>query len=252
MRVYSRAIALLLLAVCSSQSVAGSIGTEEGLAPAPLSLSLPPGINRLELTSGQIAVTDSGGPTALFFSLFAEEFSPFVHAGIIVMEEGEAMVYESFGVFQMTFGGRPTDYISGKVSRTPLATFVRRGKYVKIYHPPPAADPQKIAAFAVEHFRRETPFDPYFRFGEHHSFYCTELVALAVEAAGGAPSVLEPFPNNPSLNKVRQWLGITDSGTVQARQFMRPERLVGTLSVVSSQSRFPVLSTFNTHPSRKL
>jgi len=228
------------LTLISNPVLAASVSNKQTLTPVPLSLRLPEGKEVLDLKSGQIIMTDSGGPSAVFFSLFTEDFTPYIHSGIIVMENNRAFVYESYGTFQPALGGRPTDYIKGEVSRTPLEIFVQRGKFAKIYNPPPDADPQKIADFVVEQHRLKTPFDPYFRFDEHESLYCTELVALAIEAAGGKLPELSPFPDNPSLTIVREWLGITDKGTIQAKPFIDPERLVGTLSVLDSQIRFAV------------
>ncbi len=239
-RIFSITLASLLMMSIAQHSLAGSFATLEDDEPVRLSVSLPDGKARLALSSGQIIVTDSGGPTAVFFSLFSKDFSPFVHAGIIVLEEGKPFVYETYGVVGITLGGRPTDFISGQVSRTPLGTFVQRGKYVEVYDPPAPADPEKIAAYAVAQYEKGTPFDPYFRFNEHQALYCTEFVALAIEAAGGEPVELDPFTDNPSLHIVRHWLGIDDTGTVQARRFIHKERLVGSLSIVSSQARFPL------------
>lgn len=230
----------MLLLFLAQAGFAGSLATPDTTEPPLVWFTSPDASVVPVLRSGQIIVTDSGGPTAVFFSLFSHEFSPFVHAGIIAVEGGEFFVYESYGLFRLSLSGRPTDHIKGAVSRTPLPAFIRRGRYAKVYEPPVGADPDLIVEYAVEHFEKKTPFDPYFRFDEHDAFYCTEFVALAIEAAGGGLPPLEPFPANPSLTRVRDWLGITDVGTVQARQLIDPERLVTTLSALRTQTRFLV------------
>ena len=204
------------------------------------SVSLAPGVDSLELRTGQVVVTDSGGPAALFFSLFAAEYSPFVHSGILVMEQGEPWVYETFGRIRPWLGRRPTDLIRGEVTRRPLSDFVTRGKYAEIYDPPADVDGTRVAAFVQAQFARRTPFDPYFRFDEHDAMYCTELSALAWDAGGWQTPALLPFPDNPSLTRVRQWLGIEDIGTIQSQQLIAPERFVAALSILKQQERFHV------------
>lgn len=208
--------------------------------PAWKSVRLAEGSDTLELRSGQVLVTDSAGTLALFFSLFAKDFSPFVHTGILVMEMGEPIVYETFGEIHPRLGRRPTDLIRGKVSRSPLSEFVKRGKYVEIYDLPAGVDAKRVTGYVRDHFASQTPFDPYFRFDEHDSLYCTELTALALRAGGWESPDLLPFPDNPSLTRVRHWLGITDRGTVHAQQLIAPERFVAALSVLRQQERFHV------------
>jgi len=238
-----RACALLLaaglLAGCA-QLKPERPGHDGQAAPGWQSVRLAVGADALELRSGQVVVTDSGGVTALFFALFAGEYSPFVHAGILVMEDGEPFVYETFGHFRAWFGRRPTDLIRGRVARSPLAEFVRRGKYVEIYDLPARVDAGRVTGYVRTQYARQTPFDPYFRFDEHDALYCTELAVLALDAGGWQTPDLIPFPDNPSLTRVRHWLGISDRGTVQAQQLIAPERFVAALSVLREQERFQV------------
>jgi len=233
-------LAVVLLAGCQSLRTIGSGQDEPADTPAWKSVRLAAGRQTLELRSGQVAVTDSGGPMALFFSLFAADFSPFVHSGILVLEDGRPFVYETFGRIRPWFGRRPTDLIHGKVERTPLADFIRRGKYVEIYDLPPGVDAGRVTAYVRSRYARQTPFDPHFRFDEHEALYCTELTAMALVAGGWQTPELIPFPDNPSLTRVRHWLGIDDRGTVQAQQLIEPERFVAALSILSQQARFHV------------
>lgn len=228
-------LAAWLLAGCALQPA-----QKPAMEPGWRSVRLAPQARELELHSGQVLVTDSGGPAALFFALFSAEYSPFVHAGILVMEEGEPYVYETYGQIRARLGRRPTDLIRGTVMRTPLAEFVRRGKYVEVYDLPPGVDAGRVTGYVRTQYARRTPFDPYFRFDEHTALYCTEFAALALEAGGWPSPALTPFPGNPSLTRVREWLGIRDRGTVQARQLIAPERFVAALSVLRQQERFQI------------
>lgn len=243
-RVVSRISALLLAAMllngCQLLAKRTADTATQPAGPGWESVRLAPGTDSLELRTGQVVVTDSGGPAALFFSLFAAEYSPFVHSGIIVMEQGEPWVYETFGRIRPWLGRRPTDLIRGEVTRRPLSEFVTRGKYAEIYDLPADVDGDRVAAFVKAQFARRTPFDPYFRFDEHDAMYCTELSALAWGAGGWQTPALLPFPDNPSLTRVRQWLGIEDIGTIQSQQMIAPERFVAALSILKQQERFHV------------
>lgn len=239
----TRACALLLaagwLAGCSLSPGRAEQDRQVDM-PGWQSVRLAPGAETLELRSGQVVVTDSGGPAALFFALFAAEFSPFVHAGILVMEDDKPFVYETFGGIRPWFGRRPTDMIRGRVARTALADFVRRNRYVEIYDLPAGVEAARVTGYVRTHYANRTPFDPYFRYDEHEALYCTELTVLALEAGGWQVPALIPFPDNPSLTRVREWLGISDRGTVQARQLIEPQRFVAALSVMRQQERFHV------------
>ena len=230
-------VPLLLLCACGGRH-AGPQGGAAERAPVH-ALSARAG-RPLALRSGQILVTDSGGPSALFFSLFSGRFAPFVHAGILSIEDGDAYVYETYGVFRPGLGGRPTDRVVGKVERTPLDDYVRKGRYVEVYAPPEGVDRGRVIAFARERFLEGTPFDPYFRVDDEQAYYCTEFVAAALHAGGAAMPPLLPFPANPSLTRVRSWLGIDGPGTIHAQQLIHPDRLVGALSRLESPQAFVV------------
>ena len=238
MRTGAALLAAWLLAGCSL--LQPERNEQQPATPAWQSVRLATDAQTLALRSGQVVVTDSGGPAALFFALFAEEFSPFVHAGILAMEDGEPYVYETFGGIRPWLGRRPTDMIRGRVARTPLAEFVRRNKYIEIYDLPAGADAGRVTAYVRSRYASRTPFDPYFRYDEHDALYCTELTVLALVAGGWPVPDLIPFPANPSLTRVRHWLGISDRGTMQAQQLIAPERFVAALSVLRQQERFHV------------
>ena len=255
MRAYRRVTGLLLAALlCGCQQLpqqrAGQASAVD--EPAWKSVRLADGSDTLELRSGQVVVTDSAGTLALFFSLFAQDYSPFVHTGILVLESGEPFVYETYGEIRPRLGGRPTDLIQGRVRRSPFPEFVKRGKYVEIYEPPKGVDVDRVIGYVQDQFARQTPFDPYFRYDEHDALYCTELTALALDAGGWQSPPLLPFPDNPSLARVRHWLGITDRGTMHAQQLISPERCVAALSVRRTQEHFHVDSELKRELHRRL
>jgi hypothetical protein len=239
-RISGLLLAATLLSGCQLLAQRPAETAAQAAGPGWESVRLAPGTDSLELRTGQVVVTDSGGPAALFFSLFAAEYSPFVHSGIIVMEQDEPWVYETFGRIRPWLGRRPTDLIRGEVTRRSLSDFVTRGKYAEIYDLPADVDGPRVAAYVQEQFARRTPFDPYFRFDEHDAMYCTELSALAWSAGGWQTPPLLAFPDNPSLTRVRQWLGIEDIGTIQSQQLIAPERFVAALSILKQQARFHV------------
>jgi hypothetical protein len=184
----------------------------------------------LPLASGQVVVSEIGGAASLLFSLFADQFQPFVHAGILVIEHGDPYVYEAMGTLWPALGGPPTDAMSGKVRRTSFVRFVQDKRLVGIYDPPPGVDPIKVADFALAHYRNATPFDAYFDFRNHDKLYCTEFVALALAAAGAGPIQLTPLRKNPSLEVALRWLKIEAPEIVLAGSLIAPEQHVGTLS----------------------
>ncbi|MFC1664094.1 YiiX/YebB-like N1pC/P60 family cysteine hydrolase [Pseudomonadota bacterium] len=192
----------------------------------------------LPLSSGQIIVSESGGPLSFFFSLFTEEFYPFVHAGIIVIEDGEPFVVEAAGTYLPGVGATPTlSIIGGGVLKTPLEQLVRRQRYVEIYEPPTMVDREKMVEFALATHKAKTPFDPYFNNQEHEALYCTEFIALALVAGGHDP--IKPVLNrkNESLGVMLKWLNITSTETILAGSFIEPDRYVGTLGTFPSRRK---------------
>ncbi len=182
------------------------------------------------LSSGQIVVSESGGPFSFLFSLFPTRFSPFVHTGILVIEDGIPYVYEARGRIKLRPGTVPTDTIKGHIKRRKLDWFLRLQNYTSIYNPPEGTVPEKITNFVREQYAAKRPFDPYFNADDRELVYCTEFVALALEAGGALPVPLTPIRTNASLAVVLKWLKISASGFILADSMIGPERHVATFS----------------------
>lgn len=190
-----------------------------------------PGPYGLPLRSGQLVASDAGAPVSLLLSLIGEEYSPYVHAGILVMEAGKPYVYETFGILRPFHRGPPTDAMGGKVRRVSLERYIARQRITAIFDPPGVADAGAVAQFALAHHRDGTQFDPYFDWRDHRRMYCTEFVALALHA-GGAPL---PAPvqvrDNASLRILLKWL------KVEAEHIVTVSALVGDAEPVALISR---------------
>lgn len=200
-------------------------------APAPA----PPARQRRELdartlplANGQIIVSEAGGAMSLFYSLFAADFAPWVHAGIVAIEDGQAVVYEANGDFVPVPGLSPTTTIRGTVRRVGVQEFVRGKRIVGLYGLPPQADRERLVAFAREQHRRATPFDPYFDTDDAGALYCTELVARVLDEAG--VSTFEATPvreENASLALARDWLKLRSRSVWLAGRLVEPRYELG-------------------------
>ena len=195
-------------------------GTVEA-RPAPARPRRNVDASRLPLANGQIIVSETGGAMSLVYSLFAAEFAPWVHAGIVAVEGAEVVVYEAQGALIPVPGVSPTATISGSVRRSSVADFVRGKRIVGLYDLPAAADRERVVAFAREHYRRRTPFDPFFDSDDANALYCTELVALALADAG---MTIEPTPvrHNRSLAVAREWLAMRSRSVYLAGRLVEP------------------------------
>jgi hypothetical protein len=182
---------------------------------------------RLPLADGQIIVSESGGAMSLFFSLFARDDVPWVHAGIVAIEGDEPVVYEANGTFFPVPGLAPTATIRGVVRRVSVAEFLLGKRIVGLFALPPEADRERFVAFAREQHRRGTPFDPYFDTDDAQALYCTELVALALAAAGAPPVEATPVREHPSLAIAREWLGMRSARIYLAGRLVDPRWLIG-------------------------
>ena len=139
---------------------------------------------RLPVETGQIIMNEHPGATSLFLSLTAQRFAPYVHAGIVVMEEGRPYVYESMGIILPLPWRTPNQSVGGGVRRVSLDTFLLRGGIVAIYSPDPAIDRTALAEFARARLREKKPFDGHYDASDPSKYYCVEFVARALEAAG--------------------------------------------------------------------
>ena len=224
MRRAHRFLAVLLPAVflagCSQPLQRTSVMTWE--VPGQADDTLP-------LESGQIVMTSSIASLDIFATLLPVTYNPYIHAAVLSVEDGRPYVYEQYGRHWVNpFADSPTDMVTGRVKRVPLTEFMTRYDHIEIWDAG-SYDKQTIVAFARRHFALKTPFDPYFDHSEQKAMYCTEFVALALEAGGAAP--FEPVPNreNRSARVVLDWLKVPPE-LIQADSLIASGRRLATLS----------------------
>ena len=174
---------------------------------------------------------------SLFFSLFAVDDAPWVHAGIVAVEDGRAVVYEASGSFFPVPGLAPTATITGAVRRVGIERFVDGKRIVGLYAPAPHIDRERLVAFARAQWQRGTPFDPYFDSDDAEALYCTELVALALAAGGATPETTALRTANPSLAVARRWLRLRSDRVFLAGRLVATGREVGRWSTDLSSAQ---------------
>lgn len=183
----------------------------------------------LPLLSGQVLVSGSSKTMDIFVGLIPPEYTPYVHAGILSIEDGQPWVYEEIGDVRPTLKRQaPTHFIRGQVERTPLDQFLRRYFYVEVYAPA-GVDPDALVAYARRHHERGTPFDAFFDYRDNEALYCTEFVALGLAEAGGTAPPVTPNRPNASVRVVLDWLGLPD-GILYAESLVSGARRVATVS----------------------
>jgi hypothetical protein len=175
--------------------------------------------------TGQILVSTDPDAISLFVALFAEAFQPWTHMAVVSVEAEGVFVYDTTAGF-VTTGGRPSDAFTGAVRRIKLADYISGDTIFGLYSPRPDVDSQKFVDYVRGHFERKTPFDGYFNSADSSALYCSELMALGVVAAGGAPIPLAPVRLNRSYERIRGWLGIPSMGFYLPTQFTDPVRRV--------------------------
>lgn len=121
----------------------------------------------------------------------------------------------------------------------PIDAFVRRHPYIAIFELADI-DADTVTAFVREHFERATPFDPYFDNDDQTRLYCTQFVALALEAGGLPPVISTPRRDNRSMRVVLEWLRIRGRGTIQADTLVRRGRQVAMLSLERTATQIRV------------
>jgi hypothetical protein len=220
----------LLLAGCASVDLAdfGTVAVPASAKPATW--------RGLPIASGQIVVSDHPGPDSLFLTLSSQRYASWIHAGVIVVEDGDAYVYESFGFYFPMPWERPNDRMGGGVRRVSLATFLGRSAINAVYEPPASLDIAAVVAFVREHRRLRTPFDGRFDAGDPSRLYCTEFVARALEA-GGAPAMRgAPFTDNRSMRVALAWLRMDSPDLLIAADAIAESRRVALLSARYSET----------------
>ena len=184
----------------------------------------------LPLATGQIIVTEHPGATALFLSLTAERFEPYVHVGLIVFEEGEPWVYDAMGIGLPMPWAQPNAHVRGGVRRLPLKNFLARRGIVAVYAPPAGVDAQAVARFAQAREAEGFPFDSHYDASDASRYYCAEFVARALESAGAQPFEPIPVTRNPSVRVALDWLDIDTRGLLLAGGLVDESRRVALMS----------------------
>lgn len=213
-------LALFTLVGCKSFEPA-RYRTVESVRVGPVDL-----FHGLPVETGQIVVNEKPGGVSLFLSLVGEHFEPWVHAGIVVIEDGRPWVYEAFGLMMPNLSGSPNDGMRGGVRRVTLESLIMRGGYVEIHDPPAGVDRQHMAEFARQHHRVRTPFDAYFDASDSTRLYCVEFVARALEASGGMPVASVGVNRNASLRVALDWLKIDADSLLLAGSLVASQRRV--------------------------
>lgn len=196
-----------------------------------------PTYNGLAITSGQLVLTESPDATSYVFVLIPGKFYAFTHVAIISVEDGEPWVYDVTGeVKTFPLKSRLMDNVTGKMYRRRLFEYIAPNLHAEIYDPPEGADGEKIAAFARQKFREGVEFDAFFDFNDHSKLFCTELVALAIEHAGGPRIAPVPSNPNPSVIEGMRWLGVPPGEALPAGLFADPSRYVAALGQFPSRT----------------
>lgn len=184
----------------------------------------------LPLRSGQIVASEQGSPQSLFLSLLVADPGPWVHTGILAIEDGMPWLYESQGKVRPTLSGPPNRNIGGGVRRVSLESFIGRQRFVGIFEPPAGADAGRIAAYARQRYRDGTPFDAYFDLQDSSKVYCGEFTMLALNAGGAPPRSLSAFTANRSVRVVTDWLQIDTNTIIPAGAVVADSRRVALIS----------------------
>ncbi len=179
----------------------------------------------LRLRDGQVIVIEDDEALSFALNLLASEYRPYVHAGLIVLEDGQPFVYEAWAIYKPRLSGRPTRNPGGGVRRVTLDSFLRRPGIIAIHEPPPGADGAAAADYARASLAARTPFDEFFDAGDAASVYCAEFVARAWEAGGAAPADGIAVSGNPSVRMLLEWFEVRAPRLVLAGELLRGNRI---------------------------
>jgi hypothetical protein len=185
----------------------------------------------IPVRTGQVIVSEQGSASSMFLSLLVAENHPYVHSGIIVVENGSPWVYEANGRVQPSFGSSPlTHRVTGGMRRIGLGTFLAQNRFIAIYEPPPGTDPERIGRFAQDSYLAGLPFDAWFDRSDPSKVYCSEFTALALAAGGAAPTQTSPMNPNESVGVILDWLEITTPDIIPPASLVAGATRVGLFS----------------------
>jgi hypothetical protein len=225
-------LALLPVSGCAQTSLTRLhfIETQEGPDRPGTYLGLP-------LKTGQVVLSEAPGPYSLLFSLGPDQPHDFTHAAVLVMEQGEPFIYEMTGEYNgIGLEDRPTEGIEGMCRRVPLLEYCQGYLFVEIFDPPAGVDGEKVAAYARARLADETPFDVWLNYEDQGELFCTEFVQMALEAGGAPPIELTPVRQQPSLQRLLDWLGVDSDRCVPAGIFADPARSAAALGLLPTRT----------------
>lgn len=179
----------------------------------------------LPLKSGQIVLGEAPGAYSFLFGLGPAKYANFTHAAILILEAGQAYVYEMTGEYTgIGLEETPTDGIEGFCRRQTLEEYAQGNLYVEVYDLPPGVDPAKVTAFAKAAYEEQPEFDAYLDYTEHEKLFCTEFVQQALEAGGAAPAALVPIRKHPRLQRLLEWFKVERNWALPAATFADESR----------------------------
>lgn len=192
----------------------------------------------IPLRDGQLVVSEQGSPLGLLMSLLIADASPWIHAGIISIENGTPYLYETNGQLRPAWSGPPTAAVGGGMRRMTLEWFVANQTWIAVYDPPAGADPARIVEFARRSHAQHIPFDAYFDLSDASRMYCTEFVALALAAADAPPVQTSAINPNPSIRVIADWLQLRADAVIPASALIAHSERVALISKRHSPAQF--------------
>lgn len=237
MNVYRYLVVLIacLQAACASTNLADFKtvkiyrGSETGGQVAAVPAAANPSALAGQLRSGQVIVREAGTSMAFLMNLMAADYAPFGHAGIVVKEADGFYVYDAFSQLDPLFWKPPTRRLRGKIRRTKLETFLRRGTVSAVYEHGDI-DLEMVAAYARGAFRDRLAFDGLFDYRTPERVYCSEFVATALWSAGHVATPATPRTENVSLDRVMQWLELDTPGFILSARLVAGATEIALLS----------------------
>jgi len=190
-----------------------------------------------ELVSGRVLVWANREAVGLFVGLFAEKFLPWTHIGIISVEPDGVWVYDTNAIRISLRGESLSDAEAGGTRRIRYQDYVLSDRVYGLYDPPKDVNVELMLDFVRMHFKRATRFDAHFNSADKTELYCSELVALAFEAGGGAKVMTEPVRVNRTFDLVRSWMNIPSYGFYLPGHLVAAERQVALWSRVFSPAQ---------------
>jgi len=192
----------------------------------------------IPVRDGQLVVSEQGSPLSLLMSLLIADASPWIHIGIIAIDDGVPYLYETNGQIHPTWSSPPTAAVGGGMRRMTLEWFVANQTFIAIYAPPVGADPEKIVEFARQSYAQHIPFDAYFDLSDASRMYCTEFVALALTAADAPPVQASALNPNPSIRVIADWLQLRAETLMPAGALVEHSERVALVSKGHSRAQF--------------